>query len=125
MKMSYLFGVVFCVLTCLSGFTFADTIQLAYVAVDAGGQESLTLNGNAMSGANGVQAMHTQNASGQLASLIGANAWVYCYELGRNTDFPFTNYNVAPLASGFGADVMGADKAALISQLWAQHYNHA
>jgi hypothetical protein len=93
---------------------------LAYVAVDAGGQESLTLNGNAMSGANGVQAMHTQYASGPLAGLIAPNAWVYCYELGANTDFPFNTYNVSTLAAA-----IGSDKASLISQLWAQHYDHA
>ena len=107
-----------CVLAVFPALVLADTIDISYVAVDAGGQESLILGGTAMNGANGVQAMHTQNPVGPLASLITQNAWVYCYELGAYTDFPFNTYNVSALAS-----VMDTGKAALISQLWAQHYD--
>ncbi|MHB9070880.1 MAG: PEP-CTERM sorting domain-containing protein [Sedimentisphaerales bacterium] len=109
-----------CLLAVFPSFVLADTIDISYVAVDAGGEEWLTLGTTAMNGANGVQAMHTQNPVGPLASLITPNAWIYCYELGAYTDFPFNTYNVSTLAS-----VMAPDKAALISQLWAQHYNSA
>jgi len=121
MKTTYFFILIFCIFTIFSGFTFADTIELAYVGVDAGGQESISLNGTAMSGANGVMAMNTKNAVGLLAGLISTpNAWAYCYELGAYTDFPHYTYTVQPLAQA-----MDSGKAALIAQLWAQHYQTA
>ena len=110
--------VVVCVLAGFWTGAIADTIQIAYVGVDAGGQESITLNGAAMSGANGVQAMQTKNPVGPLANLIAPNTWAYCYELGASTDFPFNTYSVSTLES-----IMDFGKASLISQLWAQHYD--
>ena len=98
----------------------ADTIKLAYVAVEAGGNENITLNSTTYSGANGLMKVNTQNPVGPLASQIPAATWAFCFELGQYTDFPYTSYNVQTLASA-----MAPAKAELIRQLWAQHYNPA
>jgi hypothetical protein len=110
--------VVLAALSLLTASSRADSILLSYVGVDAGGQESIKLNGASESGPNGVQTMATRNAVGPLASGLSSHIWAYCYELGQYTDFPYNTYQVVPLASA-----IGADKAALISQLWAKHYD--
>lgn len=99
---------------------YADMIDLAYVALEAGGNKNVNLNGTGYSGANGLMAVDTQNPVGPLANLINANTWAYCNDLGQHADFPFATYTVATLETD-----LGADKAGLISQLWAQNVDPA
>ena len=98
----------------LASVVHAGTIEVAYVAVEAGGIE----NDNYHSGANGLMAVKTQNPSGPLANLIDADTWAYCYQPDGGMDFPFVTYEVVTLDSS-----LGSDRAGLISQLWAQHYD--
>jgi hypothetical protein len=103
----------------LSSLSFAvETIEVAYVAVEAGGDENVSLNGGGHNGANGLMAINTRNPNGPLANLIDSHTWTYCYEVDAYTDFPYNTYNVATLEAD-----LGSDKAGLISQLWAQHYD--
>jgi hypothetical protein len=105
----------------LSAGARADIISLAYVGVDAGGDEAITLNGQGYSGANGLMAVNTKDASGPLASLIASHTWTYCMaDYGHYADFSYSVYSVGTLDSA-----LGTDKAALIDQLWAQHHNSA
>ena len=104
----------------LSSVALANTIEVAYVAVEAGGQENVVLNGSGHSGANGALAINTRNPVGPLAQLIGDEQLAYCYELTAYADFAFRTYNVQALDSA-----LGNVKANLIGQLWAQHYNPA
>lgn len=113
---------VYCFLAavCVSAFATINTIEMAYFAVDAGGQQSVSLNGNAYNGANGVMAMNTCNPIGELANLVGDHIWTYCFDHGSYSSFSYGTFNVAMLQ-----DAMNSDKAKLISQLWALHYDHS
>jgi len=108
------------VLSVLSPIALADTIEVAYVAVEAGGNKNVTLDGGGHTNANGLLAIDTRNPSGPLANLIGADTWAYCCQIDAYADFPFNIYNVATLETDFGSD-----KAGLISQLWAQNYDNS
>lgn len=102
----------------------ADTIQLSYKYVEAGGSLSGVLNGtDYTNGANadGMQFMETANAVGPLASQIGSGVWAACRELGQFTDFPFNTYQVGLLENSS----IGTPKANLIRQLWAKHYDYS
>lgn len=108
----------------VSAAATADTIQLAYNYVEAGGTLSGVLNGNDFtnfSNADGVQFMSTANPVGPVAALIPTGVWAVCRELGQNTDFPFNTYNVDYLSNS----PIGQPKADLIAQLWGQHYDHS
>ncbi len=113
---------VYCFLmaVCLSAFATVNTIEMAYYAVDAGGQESVKINSYTYNGANGVMVMNTRNAIGPLSSLIGNHIWTYCYDLGSYSSFSYATFDVSMLQ-----DAISRDKADLISQLWALHYDHA
>lgn len=99
---------------------FADTVEVAYVAVEAGGNENVSLNGTGYSGANGIMAIDTQNPVGPLASQIDADTWAYCNELGQHMAFGFNTYTVNTLEMD-----LGVGRAGLISQLWAQYVDPA
>ncbi|MFA5291617.1 MAG: PEP-CTERM sorting domain-containing protein [Phycisphaerae bacterium] len=113
-----IFVYCFLAIVCVSAFACINTIEMAYYAVDAGGQQSVSLNGHAYNGANGVMVMNTRNPIGELANLIGDHIWTYCYDHGSYSSFSYERFNVAMLQ-----DAMNSNKADLISQLWAQHYD--
>jgi len=115
-----IFVCCFLAAVCVSTFATINTIEMAYFAVDAGGQQSVNFNGNAYNGANGVMAMNTRNPIGQLASLVGDHIWTYCFDHGSYSSFSYATFNVAMLQ-----DAMNSDKAKLISQLWALHYDNS
>jgi len=115
-----IFAYCFLAAVCVSAFATVNTIEMAYYAVDAGGQESVSHNSYAYNGANGVMVMNTRNPIGTLSNLVGDHIWTYCYDLGPYSSFSYATFNVAMLQ-----DVISRDKADLISQLWAQHYSDA
>ena len=101
----------------------ADTINVAYQYVEAGGTLAGTLNGHPYTdpnSADGVQKMTTANPVGSLASQLPANVWTVCMELSQNTDYPFNTYQVQTLSAA-----LGQAKADLIGQLWGLHYNNS
>ena len=108
------------VLALLCAQTFACHIDMAYIAVEAGGQQKLTLNGSVYSGANGLLALATRNPVGDLATQISPKVWGFCYEKTENASFDYKAHSVALLQNA-----INSSKAALICQLWAQHYNKA
>jgi hypothetical protein len=118
MRTGGILSTLFVVLAAVSAAS-ADTIQIAYVGVDAGGYEGVILNGVSQNGPNGVQKFNTQNAVGSLAEQISPQVWGYCYELGQFTDSSYNTYNVVTVDSAMGSTV----KADLMRQLWAQHYD--
>jgi hypothetical protein len=62
--------------------------------------------------------MNTRTPQGPLAKLIPGHIWTYCYELGQNTNFSYVTYKVLSLNTA-----MDPDRANLIRQFWAQHYD--
>jgi len=97
-----------------------NTIEMAYLAVDAGGQQGMVLYGQAHNGANGLMAMKTRNPIGELAQQIPSHTWAYCYDATQYSDFAFATFTVKTLGQA-----IGSDKGDIISQLWAQYYNNA
>ncbi|HBG77222.1 MAG TPA: hypothetical protein DDW84_00020 [Phycisphaerales bacterium] len=97
-----------------------QTIEMSYYAVEAGGQQQVSLNGSTYTGANGLMVMNTKNPIGELSQYIGNHIWAYCYEKDQYSSFSYATFNVKPLA-----EAINSDKAQLISQLWALHYDHA
>jgi PEP-CTERM motif-containing protein len=113
---------IFCLsaLFCTSVFANLNTIEVSYEGIDAGGKQGIILNGDRMTFGNGVLAMDTKNPAGELSELLGDRIWGYCYELEQYASSRYNTYKVAPLQ-----EAIAAGKAALISQLWAQHYDHS
>lgn len=116
----YIYVCCFLTAICTTAFASLNTIEMAYYAVDAGGQESVVHNSYAYNGANGVMVMNTRNPIGPLSNLIGNHIWTYCYDVGTYSSFSYATFDVSMLQ-----DAIGQDKGDLISQLWALHYNHA
>jgi len=120
MKVSvYVFclSALFC---CTSVFAGLSTIDAAYEGIDAGGKQGIVLDDDEKTFGNGVIVIDTMNPKGELAKLLGDRVWGYCYELEQYVSSDYKEYNVDPLH-----DAIAADKAALISQLWALHYDHS
>jgi hypothetical protein len=113
---------VFCLsaLFCTSVFADLDTIKMSYEGIDAGGKQGIILNGDRMTFGNGVLAMNTKDPVGELSELLGDPIWGFCYELEQYASSRYNTYKVAPLQ-----EAIATDKAALVSQLWAQHYDHS
>ena len=113
-----IFAYCFLAVTCISAFACISTIEMAYYAVDAGGRQSVSLGCSTYNGANGVMVMNTRNPIGELANLVGDHIWTYCYDHGAYSSFSYATFNVLLLQ-----DAMNSDKANLIRQLWALHYD--
>jgi hypothetical protein len=113
---------VFCLsaLFCTSVFAGLSTIELAYQGIDAGGNQGVILDNTEIVGANGVFVMGTQNAIGNPAEALGNPVWGFCYELEQYISSSYKVYEAQSLQAA-----IASDKAALISQLWALHYDHS
>jgi hypothetical protein len=102
----------------------ADSIQVAYKYVEAGGILDAYVGTTryywGSNGADGMQVLDLRNPSGPLAIQLPATAWGACIELGQYTDFPFNTYTVQSVDSA-----VTPAKAALIRQLWARDYDYA
>lgn len=108
----------FSALFCTSAFADLNEIEMSYEGIDAGGKQGIILNGDNMTFGNGLLAIDTKNSNGELAELLGERVWGYCYELEQYASYNYNTYEVAPLQ-----EAIATDKADLISQLWAQHYD--
>lgn len=105
----------------ISSTARAETISVAYEYVEAGGTLAGVVNGHDYTdpnSADGVMKMATSNPDGSLASQVPSDAWAVCLELGQYTNYPLNTYQVQALS-----DALDADRANLIGQLWAQHYD--
>jgi hypothetical protein len=111
-------GSIFCA-TVAAG---ADSVDIAYRYVDAGGTPSVYLDGIHHYGPPaGMLAVTTSNPVGALASQMSITSWVSCSgELSQSTTFATSTYSVDLLV-----DVVGDPKADLIGQLWGEHYDYA
>jgi PEP-CTERM motif len=113
---------LFCLsaLLCTSVFADLNEIEMSYEGIDVGGKQGIILNGDNMTFGNGLLAIDTKNPDGKLAELLGERVWGYCYELEQYASYQYNTYQVASLQ-----EAIATDKADLISQLWAQHYDHS
>lgn len=102
----------------LSAASHADTIDLAYLYVDAGGKQHIA---GKYQGANGLMAVNLSNPVGDLAESLPEHGHVFCIEYGQHTTFNTKTY--VPVTEL--DEYTSAGKAAMISQLWAEHYNPA
>ncbi|MBN1456456.1 MAG: PEP-CTERM sorting domain-containing protein [Sedimentisphaerales bacterium] len=111
---------VFCLtaLFCTSAFACLNTIEASYEGIDAGGTQGIILNGSCLIIGNGAMVINTKNPAGKLSELVGDPAWAFCYELDQQIDCRYSKYYVKELD-----DAISSDKADLIRQLWALHYD--
>lgn len=117
MKTNRVIYVCLVVILCISAF--ADTVEIKYTGIDAGGMHYVQWPTDSGVALDGLRVMDTQNPSGPLASTLSDRIGVYCYELEQPdaSSTSFMMYNVEPLA-----DAIAPDKAELIAQLWELHY---
>jgi hypothetical protein len=106
---------ILCAQAVVQAIDYAQTIEMAYYAVEAGGLQQVT----GYTGANGLMVMNTRNPIGELSQFIPNHIWTYCYDRSQYSSFSYATFDVRPLPVA-----IGADKADLISQLWALHYDH-
>lgn len=113
--------VAVCGLTLCVSTTQADSVDVAYCYVEAGGDMSVFLDGIYHGGSpGGIFRLDISNPVGPLASQMPVTAWASCAgELSQTVLFAPTTYEINLLA-----DVVGQTKADLIRQLWGQHYDY-
>ncbi len=109
------------IISLLGAGAYADSIDAQFSGTEAGGISDLDLGGDDYSFYNfGLYRFDTQNASGALASHVGSHVWGFCFDADDYIGYGNETYSVGTLESS-----LGSDKAGLINQLWANHYNSA
>jgi len=100
----------------------SDTVDVSYQYVEAGGTPSVYLDAVHHYGPPaGMLAGAITNPVGSLASQLAPLSWVSCSgELSQTTTFTPSPYTVDLLA-----DAVGDATAAMVRQLWGQHYEYA
>lgn len=103
---------------CLAAAAQADTIDIKFTALDAGGLQSRELdNVQDIADANGLFVMDTQNPNGSFAEQVSSRVYGYCVEIGSYADWSYRTHDVMPLADG-----IGATKADMLGQLFQKYF---